>query len=216
MTDPHVYETWFGKEQAKRCVETLKGNGFSAYYADTPDEAVEMVLREIPVESAVGVGGSVTVREIGLLKAMKTHGHIVYDHWDPTLDQDEKEHVRNSQLVSHVFVSSTNAVTKDGALVNVDGTGNRVAAMIFGPKITIVVAGYNKIVQDIPDALRRIRNYIAPINFKRLNVDTPCQEGDGCETCKKPIACRVTTIIQSPPSGKSKFVVILVGEKLGY
>ncbi len=216
MSDPHQHEIWFGKEQAKACAEALKRSGFTAYYADSGSEAVRVVLGEVPVGASVGIGGSVTVRELGLPEALKEAGHTVYDHWDTSLDAAGREHSRDSQLQADVFLSSSNAVTKQGALVNVDGTGNRVAAMIFGPKISIVVIGYNKIVDGIPQALDRIHNYVAPVNYRRLNMNTPCQVGDNCSTCGNPKACRVTTFIEAPPSGKKKFVVVVVGEHLGY
>jgi L-lactate utilization protein LutB len=218
VSDPHQHETWFGKEQAKACVEGLKRSGFTAYYADNREEAVQTVLDQVPPSASVGIGGSVTVRELGLPQSLRQAGHTVYDHWDTSLDTEGRERARDSQVLADVFLSSSNAVTQQGALVNVDGTGNRVAAMIFGPKTTILVVGYNKIVSGIPEAQERIRQYVAPVNYRRLNMNTPCQKGDCCSECGQsgPKACKVTTIIEAPPSGKKKFVVIVVGERLGY
>jgi len=210
-------KNWFNQRRALLCVEALKKKGFCAYYADTRAKAVNLILSEIPKGASVGIGGSVTIRELGIPELLKEQGHTVYDHWDPNLSASQKQDVRKKQITADVFLSSTNALTKDGTLVNTDGSGNRVAAMIFGPKITIVVCGINKIVEDLQHAVDRIRNYAAPINFKRLGLKFPCQEGSNCTACGRPLkGCRITTIIEAVPSGKEKFVVILVGENLGY
>jgi L-lactate utilization protein LutB len=209
-------ERWFNRKTAEKCVEALKKNGFAAYYAEDRDEAKRIILEAIPTGASVGIGGSVTVRDLGLPQALKERGNRVFDHWDTALSPAEKADARDSQIKADVFLSSTNALTIEGALVNTDGTGNRVASMIFGPKTSVVVCGYNKIVPNVVAAIRRIRRYAAPVNYRRLNVNAPCVEDKPCEACASPRACRVTTIIESAPSGKEKFVVVIVGEKLGY
>ncbi len=216
MSDFHQFKAWFGREKAKACVEALRRNGFDAEYTCDKTAALKAVLSLVPAGASVGIGGSVTLRELGLPRALKSAGHTVFDHWDETLSPSEREAVRNAQPTADVFLSGTNAVTKQGALVNVDGTGNRVAAMIFGPATTVIVTGYNKIVEDIPQAFSRIKDYVAPVNFKRLNKETPCQTGGTCSDCDNPRACRVTTIIEAPPTGKKEFWVIVVGEELGF
>jgi L-lactate utilization protein LutB len=208
-------EKWFNKHLAEKCVEALNKKGFTAHFAETRDEAKRMALEAIPAGASVGIGGSVTVRDLGLHDALKASGHKVFDHWDPALSPAEKTVARDSQTTADVFLSSTNALTVDGSLVNVDGTGNRVASMIFGPKSSVVVCGYNKIVPDLESAVQRIRKYAAPVNYKRLNAKVPCVEGGDCETCTSR-ACRITTIIEGKPTAKSQFVVIIVGETLGY
>lgn len=208
-------EKWFNRRAAEKCVEALKKNGFAAYYADSREDAKRIVMEAIPAGASVGIGGSVTVRDLGLHEALKARGNRVYDHWDSSLSPAEKTAARDNQIKADVFLSSTNALTMDGALVNVDGTGNRVASMIFGPKGSVVVCGYNKIVPNIRAAIQRIRRYAAPVNYKRLNANAPCVEGGDCENCH-PSSCRITTIIEAKPSAKDQFVVVIVGEKLGY
>ncbi len=207
-------EKWFNRNMAEKCVEALSKKGFTAYYAESKDEAKRLALDAVPAGASVGIGGSVTIRELGIHEALKAGGHAVFDHWDASLSPAEKIAARDGQMTSDVFMSSTNAITIDGALVNVDGTGNRVAAMIFGPKETVVVCGYNKIVPDLAVAHERIRRYAAPVNFLRLNPKGVPEERD-LEAVAGSL-CRVTTIIEGKPTGKDKFVVIIVGEKIGY
>jgi len=215
--DNLMYEPvkWFNRKAAEKCVEALKQNGFDAYYAETREEAKKIVLDAIPAGASVGVGGSVTVRELGIPQALKERGNRVYDHWDASLSPAEKAAARDSQVRADVFLSSANALTMDGVLVNTDGTGNRVASMIFGPKMSIVVCGRNKIVPSVRDAVRRIRTYAAPINYKRLNAKAPCAGGGDCEACK-PKLCAITAVIAAKPAAKEKFLVVIVGEDLGY
>jgi len=127
-----------------------------------------------PKGAKVGVGGSVTIREIGLVKALVERGNPMADHWRSDLSREELKEVRRSQPTSEVFLSSSNAVTMDGKLLNADGTGNRVAAMIFGPRKVIIVAGVNKIVKDVDEGLRRIRNVASPMNANHLGYKSPC------------------------------------------
>ena len=208
-------EKWFNRKMAERCVEALRKHGFTAHYVETREEAKQLALEAVPAGASVGIGGSVTIRDLGIHDALKQRGSQVYDHWDATLSPTEKVVARDNQVKADVFMSSTNAITVDGALVNVDGTGNRVASMIFGPKASVVVCGYNKIVPDLESAIQRVREYAAPVNYKRLNAKAPCIEGGDCDNCPGPL-CRVTTIIDGKPSAKEQFVVIIVGEKLGY
>ncbi|MGI6662068.1 MAG: lactate utilization protein [Bacillota bacterium] len=205
-------ETWFHTKRAKACVAALNKVGFTAVYAATRDEAVKTVLDAIPQGASVGIGGSVTVRELGIHEALKARGNTVYDHWDQSLSSEERAKARNSQITADVFLSSTNAVTLKGTLINIDGSGNRVASMIFGPKTSIVVCGYNKIVADVEEGLARVRNYAAPVNYKRLGMEFDQNASD----VEKAKFYAITTILAAKPGGKEKFVVVVVGEKLGY
>lgn len=213
VADP---EKWFARKRATACVDALNKSGFTASYAETKEDARRLALEAIPAEASVGVGGSVTVRELGISDALRARGNTVYDHWDASLSPSEKTATRDRQITADVFLSSTNAVTVKGALINTDGTGNRVASMIYGPKISVVVCGHNKIVADIDEGIARIRDFVAPVNYKRLGREAPCADGGSCDECGSAKACAVTTIIEAKPSAKEKFVVIVVGEKLGY
>jgi len=213
MTD---MERFYG-ERAKRVVAALNKNQFEGVFAPTAAEAVEEVLKRVPPGATVGAGGSLTLRQIGVVDLLKKRGHTVFDHWEEGLDQGEVYRVRRSQLTADVFLSGTNALTADGCLVNIDGAGNRVAAMTFGPSRVIVVAGVNKIVRDREAALTRIKNEAAPRNMYRLNQPTPCAKTTFCADCVPPVRmCRITTVLEARPLGIPDFTVIIVGEELGY
>ena len=147
---------------------------------------------------------------------MKARGNIILDHGAPGLENDERVRIRRAQLTADAFLTGSNAVTMDGRLVNTDGSGNRVAAMIFGPGKVIVVAGVNKIVRDVEEAEERIRKTAAPINNRRLNLPNPCVKTGECMDCQGPTRiCNVTTILHKRPK-LTEMHVILVGEELGF
>jgi len=208
---------WYHGERARKTVASLQKNGFEALYFGKKDEAVEEVLKRIPPEAKVGFGGSVTLRELDLVETLRSKGNTVYDHWQKGLSPEELRQVRKSHLVCDTFITSSNAITLDGRLVNIDHSGNRVAAMIFGPGNIIVVAGVNKIVQNVEAGLDRIKNYACPLNTHRRNDPTPCAKSTLCADCAMPgRLCRVTTIIEARPAASKNFTIILVGENLGY
>lgn len=195
----------------------LVKNGFQASFAETAVAAKAMVLGMIPPGTPVGVGGSVTIRQLWLIEALRQRGHEVYDHWQAGLSPEEIREIKLHHLTSPFFLTSSNAITQDGKLVNIDNTGNRVAAMIFGPQHVIVVAGKNKIVANVDEALKRIKEEVAPINAQRRQDRTPCAVTGKCEDCASPHRlCRVTAILERKTKGVGVFSVIIVGETLGY
>lgn len=200
---------------AEKLVNTLNANGFVAKYVPDKQSVLCELLDLIGTEDTVGMGGSFTLNEVGILPKLEERGNTVYSHAKAE-NPKQAQQLRKQQLTSDVFLTSTNALTLDGQLVNVDGTGNRVAAMIFGPGKVIVVCGINKVVADVDAAKERIANYAAPINAIRLNRATPCTVTGVCQDCKsKERICNVTTIIHRPPSN-TQIHVLLVGESLGY
>jgi len=203
----------------KRCqlaLTALKANGFKVIYADNSKEALDKVMSLIPKEAKVGIGGSVTVRDIGLVEAIEKQNNPIFMDWGKPLELKEKLKVRKEALNSDVYLTSSNAITLHGQLVNIDGTGNRVSAMIFGPKKVIVVAGVNKLVGTLDEALARIKNIACPLNGKRLNLKTPCALTGKCADCNSPDRmCKVTVILEKKPS-LSDITIVLVGENLGY
>jgi hypothetical protein len=207
---------WWIEERCKKTVEKLKAHDFGAVFVKTKDEAAAEIWKHVTPEARIGVGGSLTVRDLGVLDQMEAKGHKVFDHWKLGLSKEEVKTYRRSQLTCDLFLASVNAVTLNGELVNIDGVGNRVNASVFGPSKAILVAGYNKIADDLGDALKRIRNVAAPLNARRLNVDVPCAKLGKCVDCNSPNRiCRVIVIHERKPS----FIdmqVILVGEELGY
>jgi len=200
----------------QRTVRSLQDRGFAAFSVGSREEAKARIMEEIPAGSRIGVGGSVTLRELGLVDALLARGHTVYQGWAgqpaPPPDLD----FRKAHLTCDVFLTSSNAITVDGDLVNVDGVGNRVAAMIFGPGKVIVAAGWNKIVPDLNSAIQRIRNVAAPLNAKRLELNVPCVTTGYCVDCTVPDnICRATTIISRKPR-RTDFTIVLVSDSLGY
>ena len=207
---------WHNDTLGQKTVAALNSNRFSATYVNTVAEGKAAVLELINTTDTVGIGGSVTVSEIGLLTELAKRGNTLYNHGVSGLTPEESLAIRRQELTADVFLTSTNAVTLDGQLVNVDGSGNRVAAMIFGPKKVIVVVGINKIVKDTHDAYRRIQLVAAPINNKRLNRPNPCTVSGICQDCQGPTRiCNVTTIIRKALP-QTPTHIIIIGENLGF
>ena len=210
------FVNWHNEITGKKVVKALMNNGFSATYCRTAEEAAAAILDQVPEGASVGIGGSWTVGELGLLDELDARGHRILNHGRAGLSKEEKNEIRRQQLTCDVFLSGTNAVTMEGELVNMDGTGNRVAAMIFGPGKVIVVAGVNKIVKDLSAAMVRIKTIAAPINNRRLGLPNPCVQTGECMDCQGPTRiCNVTTILHKKPL-LSDIHVFIVGEDLGF
>ena len=196
-------------------VSELTKKGYSACYVNTKEEALSEVLKIIPENVSVGIPGSVTIREIGAMEALKEKGCTVYHHWDPSLTPEQRMERLQNENMSDYFLTSANAVTTDGKIVNIDGNGNRVSAMAWGRNVMIFVIGVNKIAQDIDAAISRVRTATPP-NVLRLNGDTPCTKTGYCVDCDSPNrVCRALLILERPTIGR-KTHVIVVGEDLGY
>jgi L-lactate utilization protein LutB len=210
---------WHEKLKVENTLKALERNGFDTAYYPTAEEALIGVLDMVPEGATVGIGGSVTLREMGLVGALEARDVSIANHWKAGRDgasPEEIMEIRRTHINSDVFITSTNAVTETGELVNIDGTGQRVAAMIFGPKKVIVVTGVNKITGDLEEGLWRASNIAAPMNARRLHPKTPCAETGECNNCLAPgRICNVTTILHRRPR-MTPFTVVLVGEKLGY
>lgn len=192
----------------------LVRKGFSVHHAATLAEAKSIVLTLIGDKDSIGFGGSVTLREMGLYEELQAMGRHPHWHWK---NDEPKPEVFALAASSDVYLVSSNAITEDGCLVNIDGTGNRVGAMIAGPKQVIVVAGANKLVSgSVPQALARIKTVACPLNARRLGLDTPCAHEGKCDAahCQHSM-CNVTSIIERPVGGH-KITVVLVDEEAGY
>ncbi|MEA5092327.1 hypothetical protein SDC9_40910 [bioreactor metagenome] len=198
----------------KQAVKALNAKRFIAQFAATKEEAVQAILSLIKDKDTVGMGGSETTEELKLKSELEKRGNIIYYHQG--LPPEESRIMRCKELTADVFLTSTNAVTLEGELINVDGSGNRVAAMSFGPKLVIVVVGANKIVQDEAAGRKRIKLQAAPMNATRLSCKTPCVSTGICMDCNSPERiCMITSILHMAPRG-SDFHIIVVGETLGY
>jgi L-lactate utilization protein LutB len=194
----------------------LKKNGFDAVYVKTGAEALALIAKHFKKGMTVGFGGSMTVRGLGVQDSAKAAGCELLDHNAPGLTPEVKTSILKRQLTSDLFVSGSNAVTLEGEIVNVDGTGNRVAALSFGPTKTVVVVGINKIVRDLDEAFAHIESWAAPMNNKRLDKPNPCVKAGVCMDCDGDTRlCRVYQILRKRPSG-TDFMVIVIGEELGF
>ena len=210
------FKSWSNDTLAAKTVQALEKNYFASSYAKTKQEAIEQILALIPEGATIGVGGSWTVSQLGVVAELEKRGHVIYNHGKPGLSPEEALAARRAQLTCDVFLCGTNALTLDGKLVNVDGIGNRVASMMFGPKQVIVAAGVNKIVRNVEEAEKRIELLAAPINNKRLNRPNPCTTTGMCMDCQLPTRiCNITTIIRKRPT-LTPMNVIVIGEELGF
>lgn len=200
---------------AQRVIKGLESRHMEGYYAATKEEALKLALSLIPEGSTIGSGGSYTSHQIGLIEAIRKGNYNFLDR-ETVEDREERMEVSRQCLLSDVFIMGSNAITEDGQLVNLDGIGNRVAALCFGPKSVIVVVGMNKLTKTLDEAVARVRNTAAPINAFRFPGDTPCREHGICGDCKKDscICCQLVITRGSMTPGRVK--VILIGEALGY
>lgn len=210
------FTNWHKQTIGARVVEALQKNNFTASYVNTKQEALDKLAALIPGDATVGIGGSWTIKEVGIDTLLEERGNTVFNHNKPGLSPEESLALRHKQMSCDVFLTSTNALTLKGELVNVDGSGNRVAAMIFGPKKVIVITGINKVVANTDAAMERIELYAAPINNKRLNRPNPCTVTGECMDCQGSTRiCNVTTIMHKKPGG-TDVEVIIIGEDLGF
>lgn len=209
------YHKWHNDILAAKVVQNLINHAFDAVYFRTVAEASAYIAKNFNTGLKVAFGGSLTTRQLGLRELAANAGSELIDHSIAGIGEKERLEIMRRELSSDLFICSSNALTVDGSLVNADGYGNRVAAMIFGPKKVIIVVGINKIVPDEEAAFVRIKNLAAPINMKRLDRKTPCT-GDGlCHDCNSADrGCRAYTILRRRPQ-HTPTEVIIIGENLG-
>ncbi len=208
---------WFNDHRIQRTAKALESNGFKTIIVSDKSEALNEALQLIPEKAKVGIGGSVTVREVDLISELSKRGNDVLENWSRKVTPEEDMAIRKGHLTCDVFITSSNAITEDGKLVNIDGMGNRVASMIFGPKKVIVIVGINKIVKEVHAGIERIRHTATPMNVKRAGGTTPCVTSVcDLEKCQPPNRhCHVITIIEKIPV-KTDTTIILVKEELGF
>lgn len=203
------------EDKLKKVKENLEKNGFAVEICESGEKAREMALKEIKEGSTIGFGGSYTVRQIGLLEAVRGGKYHLFDQYKEGLSSEEVLEQRRQGLLVDYYITGTNAIAEGGELVNVDGIGNRVAGQIFGPRRVLIFVGINKIVKDVPAALERIRTIAAPRNAQRFGLELPCTRGEPCDQCPpEKTLCNVTTIIHRQHISRIK--IFLITEPLGY
>lgn len=212
MTQQH--EKYYEK-RAQILIKNLKSRHFDAYYCPDKASALEKALELIPEGASVGWGGTVTCQQIGLFDAVHNGPYTAIDR-NMFDTPEEKEAAMKRALLSDVFLTSANAISMDGQMVNIDGNGNRAAAIIYGPDSVIVVAGINKVCDTLEDAIRRARTVAAPLNKQRFPAETPCEFTGMCADCKHDgcICNQILITRGSRVAGRIKFII--VGEELGF
>jgi len=207
---------WYHDLQIRRLLDNISDNNMQGFYVKTRKELLTKVNELIPKGSVVGVGDSMTLFETGIIDLLRQEDYIFLDKYQENITRAEKDQLYSDVFSADFFLCSTNAITEEGELYNIDGYGNRVAAMIFGPKQVIIVAGKNKIVKDLEEAKNRVKNIAAPIDAKRLNKNTPCTKVGYCVDCNsKDRICNNITIIKKQLK-KDRIKIIIVDQNLGY
>jgi hypothetical protein len=208
------------REQLLKTMNHLKNNRFDVVFAEDAKAARDKILEMVPLHSTVGVANSVTVRQIGVLESFKQRGTVVIDPVSPVYGLSEFQEetfidLSRGTIGADVFISGTNAVTEDGKLVNIDGTGNRVAGIVWILRKSIIVVGRNKIVKNVDEAMDRIKNMITPTFARRRQLPLPCAKAGRCVDCNVPQrACNITVIIEKKPP-LTDMIVVMVDEDLG-
>ena len=200
---------------AKTLIKNLKRRHIEGFYCPTAEEAVQQVSELIEDGSSVTWGGTMTVRDLGIPDYLRSRGTLEVLDRDLAVSPEEKQAMYLRAFSSDVYLTSANAISEDGVIVNIDGNGNRVAAITWGPKKVIFVIGLNKVAQNVEAALARARSTAAPTNAARFDIQTPCQSDGVCHNCNSPQSiCSYIHFLRNSPKGRH--VVVLVGEELGY
>lgn len=200
---------------ASSVIANLKKRNMEGYYCHNKIEAFEQIISLIPEQSTVGFGGSMTVKELGLLTALENGNFNLIDRRNATSPRESREFHAKTMLADYYLMSS-NAITYDGELINIDGLGNRVSCLAFGPETVIIVAGMNKLVPDVASGIARVHNVAAPPNGVRLNTSTPCAVTGLCGSCLGDHTMCCQTVVTRNSREKGRIKVFLIGETLGY
>ncbi len=194
----------------EKVIENLRARGIEAEYYESPQQALDALCAEICGKRVV-MGGSVTLRDMGVFEALKEHNDV-YWHW-----VERSPEQRQIECRAQVYMASANALAETGEIVNIDGTGNRVSGTMYGVECVYYVVGVNKITPDLPSAIERARHTAAPLNAKRLGLSTPCTVDGKCRDCRSgQRICNVLSVTMGKPGGVGRCKVLLVGQPLGY
>lgn len=207
---------WILDTKVKRTMENLEKNNMEAYYVEEFPALIEKIEELINPGDTVSVGGSMTLFETGIIDYLRCGKYEFLDRYKPGLKPEEIKEIFRKSFFANNYFTSTNALTEAGELYNVDGNGNRVAAMLYGPDKVIVIAGINKIVKNIEEAIERNEKKVAPANCRRLNRNTPCVKTGFCTDCSSPDRiCNEYTVIKRQ-GAKGRIKIIIVAKELGY
>lgn len=201
---------------AKTVIKNLEKRHMQGYYCKTKEEAVKLASSLIGEGSSVSWGGTMTMKEIGLTEELNSRSDLTLLDRSKAGSQDEVEKIYRQAFSADTYIMSTNAITVDGQLLNIDGTGNRVAALIFGPKQVLVIAGMNKVCRDLEEAMSRVRNIASPPNCIRLDKKTPCSATGVCGDCLSPDCICNQIVITRNSRNPERIKVILVEGSWGY
>lgn len=200
---------------AQKMIKNLKQRHYDAYYCNDSEELRSKISELIPEGSSISWGGSMSIRDTRVTDMLKKGHYEVYDRDDVTT-QEDKLRIYRKAFECDYYLASVNAITEDGVIVNIDGNGNRVAAITWGPQHVILVVGINKVCQDLDAAVKRARSTAAPINMARFDFDTPCQHDGVCHNCKSPDSICNYISIQRMSHPAKRHIVLIVGESIGY
>lgn len=207
---------WAREEKINRTIEALNKNNMNGYSVKDNEELLEKLKELIKDGDKVAFGGSMSIIETGVLDFLRNGNYELLDRYKEGLTKEEIVDIYKGAFTSDCYIASSNAVTENGELYNVDGNGNRVSAMLYGPEKVILICGINKIVKNVDEAIKRNREYAAPINAKRLNKKTPCAKVGYCMDCKsEDRICNEYTLIRRQ-NNKERMHVIFLNDDLGY
>lgn len=207
---------WANEQKITRTVQAINKNNMNGYYAKDREELIRIIEDIVSENSLVSCGGSMTLFETGVMEHLRSGRYKFLDRYKEDITREEVVNMFKESFFADAYFTSSNAVTENGELYNVDGNGNRVAAMLYGPEKVIVICGVNKIVKNVEEAIKRNRECAAPINAKRLNKETSCSKVGYCMDCKsKDRICNEYTLIKRQ-NRKERMHIIFLNENLGY
>lgn len=204
------------RKKVERTMEALACHGFNPIFVESKEAAFSMVTSLVQKGDVIGVGGSMTLKEVGLLDEFQKEDYHLIQTQAEGLTLNERHQLYRECFFADVYLSSANAITEDGYLYNVDGRSNRVAALLYGPNRVIIVAGINKIVRDLDEAIKRNREVVAPANALRLNKKTPCTKTLKCCDCKSADRICRNYVVMGSQADQERITIILVNDELGF
>jgi len=207
---------WVQEQRIKRTMENLEKNNIEAYFVEDNNALIDKISELVKEGDTVSVGGSMTLFETGVIEFLRNGKFNFLDRYAEGLNGNDIKDIYRKTFSADAYFVSSNAITEEGELYNVDGNGNRVAAMIYGPDKVIVIVGVNKIVRDVQEAIERNRQYAAPANAKRLSKSTPCTKVGYCMDCSSNERICNDYVLIRRQGQKGRIKVIIVEKELGY